>query len=361
MEIELIPVTIRDLTEDYENNDEEGGVIGFGGRLNIRPPYQREFIYGDKQRDAVIETVIKGFPLNVMYWAVTDDGTFELIDGQQRTISICQYVDGDFSLNGRYFYNLQDDEQEQILKYETSIYRCTGTNSDKLDWFQTINIAGEKLTAQELRNAVFHGSWVSDAKRYFSKNGCPAYGKGGAYLKGSSIRQEYLQTVTGWISDGKIDDYMGTHQHDKKALPLWEYFVEVIDWVEATFPKYRADMKGVAWGDLYNRFGADPVEPEEMEKRVAELMADDEVDRKKGIYTYVFTGEEKWLNLRQFSKADARSAYEKQKGICPVCKDHFAFEEMEADHKKAWRNGGKTAPGNCQMLCIKHNRLKSGY
>lgn len=361
MEIELIPVTIRDLTEDYENNDEEGGVIGYGGRLNIRPPYQREFIYKDKQRDAVIETVIKGFPLNVMYWAVTDDGSFELIDGQQRTISICQYVDGDFSLNGKYFYNLQDDEQEQILNYETSIYRCTGTNSEKLDWFRTINIAGEKLTTQELRNAVFHGSWVSDAKRYFSKNGCAAYGKGGAYLSGSSIRQEYLQTVIGWISDGQIDDYMGTHQHDEKALPLWEYFVNVIDWVEATFPKYRADMKGVAWGDLYNRFHDEPVDPDEMEKRVAELMADDEVDRKKGIYTYVFTGEEKWLNLRQFSKADARSAYEKQKGICPVCKDHFAFEEMEADHKKAWRNGGKTVPENCQMLCIKHNRLKSGY
>ncbi len=360
MDIVLTSVPVRELVEGYENNDEEGGVVGYGGALNIRPPYQREFIYKDKQRDAVIETVVKGFPLNVMYWAVTDDGTFELIDGQQRTLSICQYVDGDFSLDGRYFYNLQDDEQESILAYELTIYRCTGANSEKLDWFQVINIAGEKLTPQELRNAVFHGSWVSDAKRYFAKNGCAAYGKGGAYLSGSPIRQEYLQTVIDWISSGKIDDYMGVHQHDPDAKALWDYFVNVIDWVEATFPKYRADMKGVAWGDLYNRFGQEPLDSDELESRVLALMQDDEVERKKGIYNYVLTGEERWLSIRQFRNSDKRSAYERQSGVCPVCGETFPFEGMEADHIVPWHKGGKTNPGNCQMLCTKDNRLKSG-
>lgn len=359
MDIELTTVTVRELTAEYENNDEEGGVIGYGGVLNIRPPYQREFIYKDKQRDAVLETVNKGFPLNVMYWAVTDEGTFELIDGQQRTLSICQYVDGDFSLNGRYFYNLQDDEQDRILNYELTIYRCTGNNSEKLDWFQVINISGEKLTTQELRNAVFHGSWVSDAKRYFSKNGCAAYRKGGAYLSGSSIRQDYLQTTLDWISAGKIDDYMGIHQHDAKAMELWDYFIKVIDWVELTFSKYRAEMKGVAWGTLYNQFGRDQIDSSALETRVLALMQDDEIERKKGIYTYVLTGEEKWLSVRQFRNSDKRSAFERQGGICPVCNEVFPFDGMEADHIVPWHKGGRTNPENCQMLCIKHNRLKS--
>lgn len=361
MEIDLTTVTVRDLTNGYENNDEEGGVVGYDGALNIRPPFQREFIYSGSQRDAVIETVIKGFPLNVMYWATTDDGTFELIDGQQRTLSICQYVDGDFSLDGRYFYNLQDDEQREILDYELTIYRCTGSNSEKLDWFQVINIAGEKLTPQELRNAVFHGPWVSDAKRYFSKSGCAAYRKGGAYLAGSSIRQEYLQTVIDWISGGNIRDYMGLHQHDDKASDLWDYFVTVIDWVEETFPKYRADMKGVAWGSLFNEHSQRNLDPVDLEARVLTLMQDDEVERKKGIYTYVLTGEEKWLSIRQFRNSEKRSAYERQGGVCPACKEAFEFEAMEADHILPWHKGGKTVPENCQMLCIKDNRLKSGH
>lgn len=360
MDIILVNVSVRELTTGYQDNAEDG-VVGFDGLLDIRPPYQREFIYRDRQRDAVIETVMKDFPLNVMYWAVRGDGGFELIDGQQRTISICQYVAGDFSVHGRYFYNLQDDEQNQILDYQCSIYQCTGDNSEKLEWFQTINIAGEKLTAQELRNAVFHGSWVSDAKRHFSKTGCPAYTMAGDYLSGSPIRQEYLQTVLGWKSDGKIDDYMGVHQHDKNATELWDYFVDVIEWVRATFPKYRSEMKSIAWGDLYNRYGKDALDPVALEARVVELMADDEVERKKGIYTYVLTGEEKWLNLRQSGNAERRSAFEKQKGVCPVCRETFAFDQMEADHIKPWHKGGKTVPGNCQMLCIKDNRLKSGY
>ena len=169
MEIELKEITVRELADGYEDNA-ENGVKGFGGKLDIRPPYQREFIYKDKQRDAVIDTLTRDFPLNVMYWAVRDDGDFEVIDGQQRTISVCQYVEGDFAFNNKYFHNLQDDEKKQILDYKLMVYLCSGTDSEKLEWFKIINIAGEKLTDQELRNAVYSGSWVSDAKRYFSKN-----------------------------------------------------------------------------------------------------------------------------------------------------------------------------------------------
>jgi hypothetical protein len=194
MNIELKEITVRELTEGYQDN-EENGVVGFGGKLDIRPPYQREFIYKDKQRDAVIDTITKNFPLNVMYWAVRQDGNFEVIDGQQRTISISQYIEGDFAFKNRYFHNLQKDEQAKILDYKLMIYLCSGTDSEKLEWFETINIAGEKLYPQELRNAVFSGSWVSDAKRYFSKNGCPAYGIGSDYLSGIPIRQDYLETV----------------------------------------------------------------------------------------------------------------------------------------------------------------------
>ena len=183
MNIELKEITVGELTNGYEDN-EENGVIGYNGKLDIRPPYQREFIYKDKQRDAVINTITKKFPLNVMYWAVREDRSYEVIDGQQRTISVCQYINGDFAYMFKYFHNLQKDEKEKILNYKLMVYICSGTDSEKLEWFKTINIAGEKLTDQELRNAVYSGSWVTDAKRYFSKNSCAAYGIGSDYLKG---------------------------------------------------------------------------------------------------------------------------------------------------------------------------------
>ena len=220
MDIELVEVAVQELADGYQDNDEDG-VVGYGGKLDVRPPYQREFVYKDKQRDAVIDTATKGFPLNVMYWAVRDDGDFEIIDGQQRTIALCQYVNSDFAFDGRYFHNLQDDERQQILDYPLTVYQCTGTDSEKLQWFKTINIAGEELTNQELRNAVYHGSWVSAAKPYFSKTGCPAFGLASDYMAGSPIRQDYLQTVIGWISEGDIEDYMGRHQNDPDAEDLW--------------------------------------------------------------------------------------------------------------------------------------------
>ena len=251
MNIELKEITVDQLTNGYVDN-EEGGVIGYDGKLDIRPPYQREFIYKDKQRDAVINTIIKDFPLNVMYWAVREDGNYEVIDGQQRTISICQFVEGDFAFKNRYFHNLQQDEKDKILNYKLMVYLCSGTDSEKLEWFRTINIAGEKLTDQELRNAVYSGSWVSDAKRYFSKSGCAAYGIGSDYLSGSPIRQEYLETAIKWISKNDIEAYMAEHQHDPNASALWIYFQSVITWVQSTFTKKRKFMKSVNWGELYN-------------------------------------------------------------------------------------------------------------
>lgn len=359
MKIELKEITVRELTAGYEDNN-EGGVIGYSRKLDIRPPFQREFIYKDKQRDAVINTIIKEFPLNVMYWAVREDGNYEVIDGQQRTISICQFVEGDFAFESRYFHNLHDDEKKHILNYKLMIYFCSGTDSEKLEWFKTINIAGEQLTDQELRNAVYSGPWVTDAKRYFSKTGCPAYGLGGDYLTGTAIRQDYLETTIDWINKNDIEGYMAKNQHKPNANELWLYFQSVIAWVKATFPTYRNEMKGVTWGALYNEFNKQELNPKKLEVKISKLMEDEDVTNKKGIYSYVLDGKEKHLNIRAFSKNQKREAYERQKGICPVCKEPFAIEGMEGDHITPWREGGKTNSDNCQMLCKDDNRRKSG-
>lgn len=357
MNIELEEIKVRDLTNGYQDN-EENGVIGYDSKLDIRPPFQREFVYDIKERNAVLKTLQKDFPLNVMYWAVREDGNYEVIDGQQRTISICQYVNGDFSIDGLAFHNLPKDKQEQILNYTLMVYFCSGTDSEKLDWFETINIAGKVLSNQELRNAVYSGSWVSDAKRYFSKNSRPKIGDD--YLSGSANRQEYLETAINWISNGQIKDYMSEHQHDPTSFELWNYFQSVISWVKAVFPKYRREMKGIEWGFLYNEFKDQKFDPKKLEQEIAKLMEDEDVDNKKGIYSYVLTGKEKFLNIRAFSPNQKREAYERQKSICVVCKEHFEIEEMEADHITPWHSGGKTSADNCQMLCKDDNRRKSG-
>ncbi len=359
MDIQLKELTIRDLVEGY-SDDGEGGVTGFGGKLDIRPPYQREFVYKAKQRDAVIDTVIKGFPLNVMYWAARDDDTYEIIDGQQRTISVAQYVVGDFSHQELYFHNLPSDRKAQFLDYELMVYVCSGADSEKLDWFETVNIAGVKLTNQELRNAVYAGSWLSDAKRYFSRNGCAAYQIGQHYVQGAVNRQEYLETAIHWASRGNITDYMATHQHELKAEPLWDHFQSVIEWVESRFTKRRPKFtKGVEWGQLYDEYKNAPYDPEAIEREVARLVADDDVQRKSGIYPYVLTRDEKHLNIRAFSPSMKQKVYEKQDGICPICKESFDIRGMEADHITPWSEGGKTVEENCQMLCKKDNRRKA--
>ena len=357
MNIELKEITVRELTTGYQDN-KDNGVVGYNGKLDIRPPYQREFVYDEKERNAVLNTLQKDFPLNVMYWAVREDGDFEVIDGQQRTISICQYVKGDFSIDGTYFHSLPTDKSEQILNYTLMVYFCSGEDSEKLDWFETINIAGKVLTKQELRNAVFSGSWVSDAKRYFSKNSRPKIGD--EYLSGSANRQEYLETAIDWISDGNIKEYMSKNQHEPNANELWLYFQSVISWVKATFPKYRKEMKGLKWGFFYNDYKDQKFDSKKLEEQITELMIDEDVQNKKGIYSYVLTGKEKHLNIRAFSDKQKREAYERQKGICVECKQHFELNEMEADHIDPWHSGGKTTAENCQMLCKEDNRRKSG-
>src|SRR3990167_6977033 len=320
MKIELHRIKIRAVIDGYKDSAEEG-VVAYGGKLDVRPKYQREFVYKDKQRDEVIDTVKKSFPLNVMYWVKTNEDSFEVLDGQQRTISIGQYVNGDFSVdfNGRtaMFHNLTKEEQEQILDYELMVYFCEGTDKEKLDWFKIINIAGEKLTDQELRNAVYTGSWLSDAKLKFSKSNCAAYllaNDGGALLTGSPIRQEYLETALSWISEEKIEDYMAKHQHEKSADELWEYFQNVIAWVRENLTNYRREMNSVEWGELYNKFKDKKLNAGKLEAEVKELMQDEDVTKKSGIYPYVLTRQEKYLSIRAFTEKMKREAYEKQKG-----------------------------------------------
>ena len=361
MEIKLKEITVKEVIDGYEDNQEDG-VVGYGGKLDIRPPFQREFIYNEKERNAVIETINKGFPLNVMYWSKNGD-KYELLDGQQRTLSFCQYVNGDFSLDYKGFHNLPKDLQDKILDYKLMIYICDGTPSEKLDWFKIINIAGEKLTDQELRNSQYTGTWLHDAKRHFSKTGCPAYQIGEKYLNGSTIRQDYLETALRWISDRdkmEIEDYMGKHQKDSDANELWVYYQAVLDWVKRLFPNYRKEMKGIDWGILYNEHKDKSYNSAKLEERVTELMMDDDVTKKSGIYSYLITGQEKYLSIRSFTDNQKREAYERQKGVCPKCKKHFEINEMEADHITPWHSGGKTIPDNCQMLCKECNRRKSG-
>ena len=364
MIIELNEVTVRELVDDYRD-DGEGGVCGYGGHLDIRPPFQREFVYKDKQRDAVIETINKGFPLNVMYWAVRQDGMYEVIDGQQRTISAAQYVKGDYSLTGRYFHNLQDDEQERILDYPLQVYICEGSSSEKLDWFRIINIAGEKLTepgACGMRSML--GPWVSDAKRHFSRQGCPAFAVGNKYLKGSPIRQEYLETAIRWaMGEGQtVEEYMGAHQHYKTATALWSHFRSVIERVAAVFPNYHDSMKSVDWGGFYEHLKDKNLDPEELKADVLRLILDDDVRRKAGIYPYLLTNDKKHLNLRAFTPAQKLRAFNKLEtaGVCPKCgKESLSLSGMEADHITPWSKGGKTNDDNCQVLCKDCNRRKS--
>ena len=360
MKIQLEQIKIRDVVNGYVNNDADNSVVGFGGKLNIRPKYQREFVYNEKQRAEVINTIKHGFPLNVMYWCKNDDGTFEVLDGQQRTISICEFVSGVFSFEGRYFNNLTDTEREQILNYELMVYICEGNDKEKLDWFKIINIAGEKLTDQELRNAIFTGEWLSDAKRYFSKNGCAAYKVGEKYLNGSPIRQDYLETAIRWISNDDVEEYMAKHQHEPNANELWLYFQKVINWVQVVFPNYRKEMKGIEWGFYYNEYKSVNYNSKKLEEKIVELMVDDDVSKKSGIYEYLLDGKEKHLSIRAFTDKIKREAYEKQGGICAKCGGHFELKEMEADHITPWHDGGKTIADNCQMLCRECNRRKSG-
>jgi len=365
MKIDPHQISIRDIVDGYVDSGDDG-VVGYGGKLNIRPPYQREFVYKDKQRDLVINTIRNGFPLNIMYWAVNADGTFEVLDGQQRTISFCQYVKKNFSIEHQFFFNLTPEEQKAIFDYELTVYWCSGDTREKLDWFKIVNIAGEKLLPQELRNAVYTGKWLADAKLKFSRPNCAASRMSKNYVTGSPIRQVLFEKALKWKSGGNIEQYMADHQEDQNANELWLYFQNLIHWIEATFPVVHAnEMQGVDWGPLYDEFGSKPANTDDLEAKLVKLFQDDEVSDKSGAYAYVLTGKEQSLSLRQFEDNMRLEAYTRQKGICPMCKkrsdkkQHYDIKEMQADHVKPWSKGGRTIASNCQMLCGPDNLIKS--
>lgn len=356
-------VTIGELINGY-TNDEELGVYAFDGKLNIRPAYQRELVYNDKQQLAVINSIMSGFPLNTMYWADNGDGTFSMIDGQQRSLSICRFCDGDYSFDDKYIHQFKrnfPDQYEKFMNYTLDVYICKGTKDEQLEWFKVINTFGERLNDQELLNVNYTGKWLTSAKKYFSKTNCPAANIGGMYLKGSPIRQDYLETVLSWIAGGKenIPTYMAQHAEDENAKDLVDYFNAVIEWVKDIFPEYNSVMKGMQWGLLYNEYRDEEFDPDEVAELLNTLKMDDDVTAKSGIYKYIFTNDVKDLSIRKFSDRQRERAYLKQKGICPICGEHFTLKQMEADHIIPWSKGGKTVDDNLQMLCKKCNKDKS--
>ena len=370
MTIKQLEVTVGEITKGYINNEEQG-VRGYNGLLDIRPPYQREFIYNEAEQRAVINTVLNEYPLNVMYWVKRSDDAecpYEVMDGQQRTLSLCQYVAGKFAVDFKYFDNQPADDQKKILDYKLTVYVCEGKESEKLEWFKTINIAGKPLNEQEIRNAVYAGPFVSDAKHHFSKSNCGAYRLGKDLVNGSPIRQDFFKKALEWMADhetrnGKPQNavgYMAVHQHDKNAIPLWTYFQNVLNWAISTFnmKKFKIIMKGVDWALFYDKYHEQPLDIKAMEDRISDLIGDDEIQKPNGIIPYVLTGDERYLDLRTFKDKVKKAIWEKQNHKCAICGKEFDFELMEGDHIKPWREGGRTDIKNCQMLCRQCNRSK---
>jgi hypothetical protein len=386
MIIELKQITIRDVVNGYVDNA-EAGVVGYGGKLNIRPAYQREFVYKDDQRNEVIRTIMRGypsaeFPLNVMYWAKTDEDHFELIDGQQRTVSLCQYATNAFSIMideiPQNFDNLSSEKKEFFLNYKLQVYVCEGTSDEKLEWFTIINVAGEPLKEQELLNANFTGPWLSSAKQYFMKSNSPAYLLANKYveIEANQSRGKGLETAIKWISNGNVKQYMADHQNDDNAEELWLHFKAVIEWLESIFTDYHRDMKGLNWGRLYDQYHERSYDPVEVSAEIQKLYGDLYVKNRSGVFEYILGGstETRLLEIRVFDEATKNSVYAVQtaaakvKGVsnCPHCaagdnvnkNKIWELEEMDADHVQAWSKSGATSIENCQILCITHNRVK---
>ena len=364
MNIELNKIKIKDLVVGYRD-DKEGGVFGYDGRLDIRPPYQREFIYDEKKRNLVIDSVMKGFPLNAMYWVVRPDGRYEVLDGQQRTISICRYVDHKFSYKNELFRGLSREKKEAFENYELLVYFCEGKEDEKISWFERINVAGLELNKQEIRNAVYAGPFLNEAKKYFSKEDCKAFKIGQNYLSGSPIRQDYLEKILYWKSQTEfpestdsINTYLSNYKNDESASKeLQSYFESIITWIVTIFHNPRKEMKGLDWGAWYNNeiirnkwTGNDRFD---IEEKIQNLIKDYDVTSHKGIYEYLLTGEDKHLNIRTFDMKQKRKKYEEQLGKCPKCSKKFDMNEMEGHHIKPWADGGHTDLDNLQMLCKK--------
>lgn len=381
MKINEIKLKISDLIKNYNEDETTSRVSAWGGKLDVRPEFQREFVYDNQQRDAVIYTVLNKFPLNTMYFVDRQDGSYEVLDGQQRIISICRYAYNQFSVkintisgdNELNYSNLFDEYKNKFLNYELTVYICAGTEKEKFEWFQVINIAGETLEKQEILNALYHGEWLTDAKSAFSRRNCAAHKFYGKYMSGDYIRQKYLETAFLWKAAAEnfsekdaVAAFMQKHRADENANDLWAYFENVFKWVRKNFgADIKPSMKGVDWGFLYNEHRDDNLNPEYLQERVKELLADDEVEKKSGIYAYLLKGEtkkaEKYLNIRKFTENQKQTIYNKQNGLCALCGKPFEFKDMHGDHIIPWSKGGKTLIENCQMLCAACNLKKSSY
>jgi len=386
MNIDLKLIKVRDIIENFKDDSEEG-VVGYGGRLNIRPAYQREFVYKPEQRNEVIKTIMRGyphthFPLNVMYWAQNEEDQYELIDGQQRTLSICQYANMVFSIlieeMPKNFDNLSELRKKYFLDYELQVYICSGTPEEKLEWFSIINIAGEPLKDQELLNANYTGKWLSSAKRYFMKSNCAAYGLANKYIdiEANQSRGKGLETALKWISKDNVKQYMADHQNDENAEELWQHFRNIIEWIQNVFPKYYREMKGLNWGQLYDKYHTNNYDSTRVAELTQRLFDDLYITNSKGIFEYVLGDEKdkKLLEVRIFEDGVKRAVYAKQRteaqkkeiSNCPLCavgnnankNKIWSISEMDADHVTAWSKGGATDIKNCEMLCITHNRAK---
>lgn len=378
--------TVEDICKGFTYNELEGkGLFGLDGRLTIQPEYQRHYIYNDGKRDvAVIESLLKGYPIGLIYFNRTVNGRFEVLDGQQRITSIGRFVTGKFAIkdeadNVQYFSGLPEEQQQKIMQSSLLVYECEGEEKEIKEWFKTINIVGIPLKEQELLNAIYSGEFVNAAKRVFSNSQNAEIQKWSHYIKGDVKRQDYLAEALRWICDGKgmsIDAYMSIHRHEPSTGELESYFRSVIDWVSATFTMVERDMCGLEWGRLYETYHATPYSTVHVAERVKALQADESVRCPRNIYEYVLGGEEdkKLLDIRIFEESTKRAAYKRQteaaekQGIsnCPLCAlgnnanktRIYKLSEMDADHVTAWSKGGSTSMENCEMLCKTHNRSK---
>lgn len=379
----LTNITVREICDGFVYNEFEGkGLFGLGGRLTIQPEYQRNYIYADGKKDvAVIESVLKGYPLGLIYFNKVAENRFEVLDGQQRITSLGRYLTGKFAIKDdndipQYFSGLAEDLQQKILDTKLLIYECEGTESEIKEWFKTINIAGIPLNEQELRNAIFSGPFVTRCKEVFSNSNNANIQKWSAYISGAVNRQDYLACALDWVSKGHIEHYMSQHRYDTTIDEVTRYFNTVIDWISSVFLDVESEMRGLEWGRLYEIYHTTPYHAAAISKRVQELYADPYVKNRKGIFEYLLGGEVQTslLQVRVFDEATKKSVYKRQtlqaeqEGIsnCPLCAlGHEAnrtkiwkIGDMDADHVTAWSKGGATDIHNCQMLCKSHNRAK---
>lgn len=376
-------LTVKDINEGFVYNEYEGkGLFGWNGKLTIQPEYQRNYIYADGKRDvAVIDSLLKGYPLGLLYFVKVGEDKYEILDGQQRVTSFGRYITSKFAIkdeNGmeQYFDGLPEDKRERILNSQLTIYICEGEESEIKEWFKTINIVGVPLNNQELLNAIYSGPFVTMAREEFSNSQNANIQKWSAYIKGDVNRQDYLATALNWVSKDNIDKYMSQHRFDTNINELQKYFNSVIDWISSVFSDVKSDMKGLEWGRLYETYHKNSYNPVEVSKKLCELYADPQVQDTKGICEYILGGckDTKLLNIRVFDDNTKRVVYAdqtskaKEKGIsnCPLCaigndnnKDRiWELKEMDADHVTAWSKGGSTDISNCQMLCSTHNKAK---